>query len=111
MGAPRMTAQTLRLLNVLLSDPTAEWYGFDLADRAGIKTGTLYPILARLESAEWLGSHWEDVDPHEAHRPRRRLYRLTPHGATAARRELEDHLSWVTPKGDRPKLAPKGLPA
>jgi PadR family transcriptional regulator, regulatory protein PadR len=111
MGVPRMTTQTFSLLAVLLSDPSAEWYGFGLADRANLKTGTLYPILARLESADWLRSHWEDVDPHVARRPRRRLYALTPHGEAAARRELADHLNRITPKDGRPALAPEVQPA
>ena len=112
MGAPRMTAQTLRLLAVLLNDPTNEWYGFDLADRADLKTGTLYPILARLERAGWLKSYWEDVDPQVAQRPRRRLYVLTPTGQKLGGEELLSHLDRLTPTARRLRHgAPEAAPA
>jgi PadR family transcriptional regulator, regulatory protein PadR len=53
-------------------------------------SGTLYPLLQRLENAGWLKSEWEEVDPSEAGRPRRRLYKLTGHGQTRAVRELAE---------------------
>jgi PadR family transcriptional regulator, regulatory protein PadR len=104
-----MTTQTLNLLAVMLTDPAAEWYGFDLADRTKIKTGTLYPILARLEGVGWLRSHWENVDPHRQHRPRRRLYALTPNGWAAAQHEVADQLARLAPSPR--SLAPKRRPA
>jgi PadR family transcriptional regulator PadR len=95
MAQPRMTTQMLTLLAVLLEEPTAAWYGFDLLERADLKSGTLYPLLARLEQAGWLDSHWESIDPRVEGRPRRRLYVLTPTGEATARQELEAHLSRV----------------
>lgn len=93
---PRMTTQTLALLSVMLSAPDAEWYGLQLAQAADLKSGTVYPALARLEQAEWLISSWEDVDPSGAGRPRRRLYRLSGVGADAARSVLDEHLKRLT---------------
>lgn len=87
---PRMTVQTLALLSVMLSDPFSEWYGLELSRTAGVKTGTLYPTLARLEDARWLTSTWEEVDPAIEGRPRRRLYRLTGEGADAARSAVDE---------------------
>lgn len=92
MPPPRMTVPTLKVLAAFLEDPTAEWHGFDLGDRTGIKSGTLYPLLARLENAGWLRSRWEDIDPRIAGRPRRRLYTLTGRGQEAARHELTAHV-------------------
>jgi PadR family transcriptional regulator PadR len=45
-------------------------------------------ILARLENAEWLESWWEEADPREQGRPRRRYYRLSEDGAVQARTAL-----------------------
>jgi DNA-binding PadR family transcriptional regulator len=101
-----MTAQTLKVLSVLLSDPDADWYGFDLCKRAGMKPGTIYPIFARLLEAGWVERYWEDIDPAEEGRPRRRLYRLTTAGAPAARRALDEHLAAL-----QPRLAPASHPA
>jgi hypothetical protein len=86
---PRMTLQTLLVLQAMLSDPTARHYGLELSRVAGFATGTVYPILARLEKADWVSSDWEDVDPAQEGRPRRRLYMLTGKGAEGARGALE----------------------
>ena len=51
---------------------------------AGLATGTLYPILLRLESAGWFVSRWENVDPTAVGRPRKRFYRLTAAGLAQA---------------------------
>jgi PadR family transcriptional regulator PadR len=76
----RMSLQTLRVLEVFLDSPTDELSGADVIKRGGLASGTLYPILFRLESAGWFVSRWEKIDPATAGRPRRRLYRLTPAG-------------------------------
>jgi PadR family transcriptional regulator PadR len=79
---------TQLVLRALLEDPTEERYGLELCEMAGLPSGTIHPILARLEREQLLESRWENVDPHEQGRPRRRYYRLTPDGAAAARLEL-----------------------
>lgn len=81
----RMTKPTLRLLEVMLGDPAREWYGLELMDVASLTSGTVYPLLHRLESDGWLSSAREAVSPVEIGRPRRRLYRLTATGEKAAR--------------------------
>ncbi|GID98308.1 PadR family transcriptional regulator [Amorphoplanes digitatis] len=96
-----MTMATQAVLRTLLEDPTRPRYGFDIAGEAGIATGSLYPILARLEHLTWLDSYWEDVaDVHDG-RPRRRYYRLSDTGAVAARDAL-DRASRRVPKSWRP---------
>src|SRR5271168_3487799 len=76
----RMSLQTLRVLEAFLENPTDELSGADVQKRGKLASGTLYPILLRLESAGWFVSRWEDVDPSSIGRPRRRLYRLTSSG-------------------------------
>jgi PadR family transcriptional regulator, regulatory protein PadR len=76
----RISLQTLRVLESFLQDPTEELAGADVHKRSGLASGTLYPILLRLESAGWFTSRWEAIDPSLAGRPRRRLYRLTASG-------------------------------
>jgi PadR family transcriptional regulator PadR len=102
-----MTMQTLAVLKALLVRPREARYGLDIAREAGLKSGTLYPALARLERAGWLESLWEDIDQAAAGRPRRRYYRLTTHGAVHAQRALEDaahHLSldWTPTRSGLP---------
>jgi PadR family transcriptional regulator, regulatory protein PadR len=80
----RMSLQTLKVLEVFLGNPAELLAGADVHDRCGIASGTLYPILIRLESAGWFVSKWESIDPSSAGRPRRRLYRLTSTGLRRA---------------------------
>ena len=80
----RMSLQTLRTLEAFLESPSDEMSGSDVQKRSGLASGTLYPILLRLESAGWFVSRWEAVDPASVGRPRRRLYRLTPSGLARA---------------------------
>ncbi|MFJ4618228.1 PadR family transcriptional regulator [Streptomyces sp. NPDC088812] len=87
-SSPRMTLPTQLVLRALLENPAEEMYGLEICARAQLASGTIHPILARLESIGWLVSRWEDVDPHERGRPRRRYYRLSPDGAVAARLAL-----------------------
>ena len=85
-----MTVQTQLVLRALLENPTHERYGLELSAASGLPSGTIHPILARLEKLGWLESHWEDVDPTKEGRPRRRYYRLSPDGAERARTALSD---------------------
>ena len=110
-GIDRMTRQTSAVLEQLLADPAAEWYGFDLAEHAGIRTGSIYPILARLERLGWLTSSWEEADPSEEGRPRRRFYRLTGVGEVAAREALERATADAPRRGPAWGLRPGGEPA
>jgi PadR family transcriptional regulator PadR len=85
---PRMTLQTQAVLAQMLQGPTEEHYGLELAKAASLSSGTIYPILARLEAAGWITSAWEDIDEAKAGRRARRYYRLTGEGERAARAVL-----------------------
>jgi len=58
--------------------------GAEIARATGLASGTLYPILFRLEKSGWFKSHWEEVSPSEVKRPRRRLYVVTALGEAEA---------------------------
>lgn len=64
-----------------------EMYGVDLArELVGIgllaSEGSLYPLLARLRTAGFVSTRWEESPSG----PPRRYYRLTPEGAETVRR-------------------------
>ena len=88
MPGPKMTIPTQRVLEALLADPQRELYGLEIGDEAGLRSGTVHPILARLEGVGWLVSRWEDIDASAEGRPPRRYYRLTAAGVQAARAAL-----------------------
>jgi PadR family transcriptional regulator, regulatory protein PadR len=82
---PRITAQTIKVLAALMSHTQGEVSGSQIGRTTGLASGTLYPILFRLEEAGWVESRWETEDPHELGRPRRRFYKITGVGASKAR--------------------------
>jgi DNA-binding PadR family transcriptional regulator len=95
----RITTSVAQVLAVLLDDPQAERYGLELMRATGLPSGTMYPILARLQEAGWLQADWEDIDPVVAGRPARRYYRLTAAGAAAAGSELAALYARLRPRG------------
>lgn len=95
----RITTSVAHVLAVLLDDPQAERYGLEIMRATGLPSGTLYPILTRLQEAGWLQADWEDIDPAAAGRPARRYYQLTAEGAAAARAELDALYARLRPRG------------
>lgn len=97
---------SLEVLAALMRAPREGRYGLQLADLSGVKAGTLYPILQRLEDDGWIEGSWEDVDPSAEKRPRRRYYRLTDLGEKCAESEIQLalealHLPSTNRPGDR----------
>ena len=87
--------QTRRLLGVLLERP-AEWrHGYELAKLAGLSSGTLYPLLIRLNERGLLDAQW--LEPDRPGRPPRHAYRLTPVGVVFGRALAADQS--VSPAG------------
>jgi PadR family transcriptional regulator, regulatory protein PadR len=84
-----MTLPTQLVLRALLAEPAQEMYGLQICAEAGLPSGTIHPILARLEGFGWLESRWEDTDPSQQGRPRRRYYKLSQAGALRARHALD----------------------
>lgn len=83
-----MTQTTQAVLRALLDDPGAERYGLEICAATGLPSGTVHPILGRLEVLGWVDSAWEQADPRERGRPRRRYYRLNAYGMSMARNAL-----------------------
>lgn len=79
---PNSSKQTEAVI-AALAGSESEWrYGYDLSRETQLKSGTLYPILMRLERQGWLEERWEDEAA--PGKPRRHLYRLTALGAAEA---------------------------
>jgi DNA-binding PadR family transcriptional regulator len=82
-------------------------YGFEIMRATQLPSGTVYPILRRLEAAGQLRSTWEDAaTAHDEGRPARRYYEATPEGraALAAVRDrvrAQQALFGQDPAGDR----------
>jgi PadR family transcriptional regulator PadR len=70
------------VLHALAADPAVWRHGYDLGRETGVKAGSLYPILMRLEDRGQLEARWEAGA--SAGRPARHLYRLTVAGLALA---------------------------
>ena len=81
-----MTGPLERVLGAFLADPSAPRYGYDLMKAARLPSGTLYPLLARLEHQELVTSAWET--PQQEGQWPRKYYQLTGEGIRIARLEL-----------------------
>ena len=56
-------------------------HGFDIMDATGLPSGTVYPILRRLDREGLLESEWEEhLEAQREQRPPRRYYGITPLG-------------------------------
>lgn len=96
-----MTLQTQAIMSALLENPSTPHYGLELARTAGLASGTIYPILARLERAGWVRSELEDIDPKVAGRRPRRYYMLTGEGEGVGRTEISATLERLRPTPQR----------
>ena len=85
-----LTTQALRVLRPFLEKPTEEIAGVDVVRSSRLASGTAYPIMLRLERDGLLTSRWEEGDPAELGRLRRRYYIITPRGSAVAREALEE---------------------
>lgn len=69
---------------VLVAVGQGSGYGFDVMEATGLPSGTVYPILRRLERAGALAASWEDPEiSRDSGRPRRKNYTLTDSGREA----------------------------
>lgn len=82
----RLTAAVQIVLDLLIAvraeaagRPSAKVWGYLICAETGLGSGTVYPILERLEEAGWVSARWEETVP--ADRPARRFYALTDNGA------------------------------
>ena len=65
-----------------------DWrYGYELSRETGLKSGTLYPILMRLEKYALLEARWVATEDGV---PPRHTYRLTPNGLELARAQVAE---------------------
>ena len=78
----RLTYPTTLVLQALLH---GHHHGFDIMDATGLPSGTVYPILRRMDDEGYVRSHWEkDGEARKEQRPPRRYYELTASGRSVA---------------------------
>src|SRR5690348_4002976 len=82
MGSTAKISHTSAL--ILQTIHSGYMYGFDIMERTGLPSGTIYPALRRLEKDALVRGNWEEkMLALSSERPRRRNYRLTKTGKEA----------------------------
>lgn len=85
----RITGPTLKVLMAIAEARGQELSGAEITKVTKLASGSLYPILYRLEDAGWLTANWEAGDPAELGRPRRRYYKVTTLGVRKTREAVK----------------------
>ena len=84
MRRSRALSPHARAVLEAFAEASEAWrHGYDLVRLTGLKTGTLYPLLIRLEAQGYLEAEWQP--PAGPGRPPRHAYRLTAAGIQLAR--------------------------
>ena len=79
----RLTYPTALVLQALVN---GHHHGFDIMDATALPSGTVYPILRRLDAAGLVRSTWErEGVARREQRPPRRYYELSSAGVIVAR--------------------------
>jgi PadR family transcriptional regulator, regulatory protein PadR len=90
--------QTLKVLAAMLEDQSGQHFGYDLMKQTKLLSGSMYPILARLENDRILTSAIEEIDPKVEGRRARRYYTLTGQGIKVARDQLREAQTALQPR-------------
>ena len=92
----RALSKHARALLAALLEAGPRWsHGYELASLTGIQSGTLYPLLIRLEAQGHLEAEWQQ--PAASGRPPRHAYRLSVTGRRLAQ-GLELHQPLPAPR-------------
>jgi DNA-binding PadR family transcriptional regulator len=83
--------KSFAVLMLLYNYKHKSFYGLEISKLTGTSAGTLYPILARMESREWIEGEWEEIDPIAEGRRPRKYYKITEKGIPVAREAEHDH--------------------
>lgn len=84
-----LSPHAARLLGTFLASPTSRFYGYELLQETGMKSGSLYPVLGRFEKLGWIQGEMQESP---GSRPPRRVYELDPDGAAHAQAALDRFL-------------------
>ena len=87
-----MKPLSVSALAVLGAVSRAIRYGFDIMDATNLPSGTVYPVLGRLERDGYVRSRWESqVVAQREKRPPRRYYEITASGARTLAESAEHY--------------------
>lgn len=93
-----LTRNTLKLFSVFVNNPERDFYGLEISEMTGIAYGSLLPLLIRLEEAAWLEGAWENIDPSEKGRPKRKYFRMSEESMGKAKELVSREVAFLSGK-------------
>ena len=80
-GSVKHTKNLAKVAMAIMDRGNERLWGYPLSRASGVRSGVLYPMLARMLDEGWLTDGWEDPAVAAAeNRPPRRYYQLTDRG-------------------------------
>lgn len=77
----RTTHTLVQVAMALLDGSEARHWGYEMSKASGVRSGAIYPILARMIDQGWIVSGREDLAESSLHgRPPRRYFEVTKQG-------------------------------
>jgi PadR family transcriptional regulator PadR len=106
----RLSDEAAAVLRLFVTDPQQQRFGLEVLRATNTSSGSLYPILHRLEDQGILDGAWEPLEDAtaEGRRPRR-MYRLNPDRAERAHTMLDEWRAARTSTGRPLRLRPSTL--
>jgi PadR family transcriptional regulator, regulatory protein PadR len=87
----KLTVPFLKTITVFINSPSRQYSGADICRETKLFSGTVYPLLYKLEEKGWIKGAWEEIDPHKEGRPKKRLYQITSSGVVHGRKLVTEH--------------------
>lgn len=88
-ASAKRTPYSQRILETLARHPHV-LHGYQLLEMLGMKSGTLYPLLNKLEQQGLIETTQEDIQPQVVGRPARKLIALTEAGQKVVRSRRQE---------------------
>ena len=85
----KATKTFLKVITPFIHDAEAQYSGYDICKKTGLRTGAVYPLLYELLAKSWLSVEWEQTSASDRSGPRRKLYKVTPEGAKNGRKLID----------------------
>jgi len=102
--APPVKPLSLSTLAVLGAVSRGVGHGFEIMDATGLPSGTVYPVLGRLERDGYVKSRWEAPSiAQREKRPPRRYYTITASGSKALTQSVQHYRNVTSQFGPRGK--------
>lgn len=60
--AMRLTRNFVAVATTLMEQPFGRFWGYDLTKQSGVRSGALYPMLAKFLELGWLTDGWEQLE-------------------------------------------------